>query len=137
MKKIIGFVVFILTCFTCVLNTNAVQINHSIPFNLAVIDSISPDYTNISSLNSFEFSTRFGRGTIRSTGGRHYYRYLAVQGFNTNIDHTINYFTMLNDVVEKKLLIEVHYYDPFQFTIDTKIRYMCGVKTHQNHYHGK
>ena len=30
--------------------------------------------------------------TVRSTGGRNYYRYLAVQGFNTNIDYTVNYF---------------------------------------------
>jgi endoglucanase len=57
--------------------------------------------------------------TIRSTGGRNYYRYLVVQGFNTNIDYTDNYFTMPEDVVSKKLLLEVHYYDPYNFTLNT------------------
>jgi endoglucanase len=56
--------------------------------------------------------------TVRSTGGRNIYRYLAVQGFNTNIDHTINFFTMPNDVVENRLIVEVHYYDPYNFTIN-------------------
>jgi endoglucanase len=32
--------------------------------------------------------------TVRSTGGRNVYRYLAVQGFNTNIDYTVSYFSM-------------------------------------------
>lgn len=59
---------------------------------------------------------------VRSTGGRNYYRYLAVQGFNTNIDHTVNYFTIPADapaLTEKRLLIEVHYYDPYNFTINS------------------
>src|SRR5512145_1153343 len=36
--------------------------------------------------------------TVRSTGGRNYYRYLAVQGFNTNIGHTLDFFAMPVDV---------------------------------------
>ncbi len=56
--------------------------------------------------------------TVRSTGGRNYYRFLLVQGFNTNIDNTINYFVMPNDVVQNKLMVEVHYYDPYNFTIN-------------------
>ena len=55
---------------------------------------------------------------VRSTGGRNYYRYLLVQGFNTNIDHTNNYFVMPADVTEKRLMVEVHYYDPYNFTIN-------------------
>jgi len=58
--------------------------------------------------------------TVRSTGGRNFYRYLAVQGFNTNIDHTVNFFAIPQDAVQqKRLLIEVHYYDPYNFTINT------------------
>ena len=56
--------------------------------------------------------------TVRSTGGRNYYRYLAVQGFNTNIDHTYNFFIMPIDVVAKKLFVEVHYYDPYNFALN-------------------
>jgi endoglucanase len=57
--------------------------------------------------------------TVRSTGGRNVYRYLAVQGFNTNIDYTVSYFSIPADIVEKKLMVEVHYYDPYDFTLNT------------------
>lgn len=56
--------------------------------------------------------------TVRQTGGKNYYRYLLVQGFNTNIDYTINYFVMPADMVENRLMLEVHYYDPYDFTIN-------------------
>ncbi len=56
---------------------------------------------------------------VRSTGGRNFYRYLLVQGFNTNIDNTFNYFAIPTDVTENRLMVEVHYYDPYNFTINT------------------
>lgn len=56
--------------------------------------------------------------TVRNTGGRNAYRYLTVQGFNTNIDHTVNFATIPTDTVENRMLMEVHYYDPFEFTLD-------------------
>jgi endoglucanase len=57
--------------------------------------------------------------TVRSTGGRNVYRHLAVQGFNTNINYTVSYFTPPKDVVANRLIVEVHYYDPYDFTINT------------------
>ncbi len=57
--------------------------------------------------------------TVRSTGGRNYYRYLLVQGFNTNIDYTVNYFTAPADPTPNRLIVEVHYYDPYDFTLNT------------------
>jgi endoglucanase len=57
--------------------------------------------------------------TVRSTGGCNAYRHLAVQGFNTNINYTISYFTMPYDVVANRLFVEVHYYDPYDFTINS------------------
>lgn len=57
--------------------------------------------------------------TVRSTGGRNSYRYLLAQGFNTNIDYTFNYFAIPTDAVQNRLMIEVHYYDPYDFTINT------------------
>jgi endoglucanase len=57
--------------------------------------------------------------TVRSTGGRNVYRHLVVQGFNTNIGYTYSYFTIPTDMVENKLMVEVHYYDPYNFTLNT------------------
>ena len=57
--------------------------------------------------------------TVRSTGGRNFYRYLAVQGFNTNIDYTVSFFAIPVDVTPNRLMVEVHYYDPYDFTLNT------------------
>lgn len=54
--------------------------------------------------------------TVRATGGKNAYRQLVVQGFNTNIGHTVNFAVMPKDVVPKRLAMEVHFYDPWQFT---------------------
>lgn len=55
---------------------------------------------------------------VRATGGRNAYRYLAIQGFNTNIDHAVNFMSIPSDTVENRLFVEVHYYDPFNFTLN-------------------
>lgn len=57
---------------------------------------------------------------VRSTGGNNTRRVLIVQGFNTNIDHTIDFFVMPQDPTPNRLMVEVHYYDPYNFTIDEK-----------------
>ena len=56
--------------------------------------------------------------TVRATGGNNASRFLVVQGFNTNIDHTVNFAVMPTDPTHDKLLMEVHYYDPFNFTLN-------------------
>lgn len=55
---------------------------------------------------------------VRATGGYNASRHLVVQGFNTNIDHTVNFFTVPSDTATKKLMVEVHYYDPYNFTLN-------------------
>ncbi len=55
---------------------------------------------------------------VRATGGRNAYRQLVVQGFNTNIDHTVNFATIPEDVIANRLMMEVHFYDPFDFTLN-------------------
>lgn len=55
---------------------------------------------------------------VRATGGRNHYRHLVVQGFNTNIDHTLNFAEIPEDVVDNRLMMEVHYYDPYNFTLN-------------------
>ncbi len=55
---------------------------------------------------------------VRATGGRNSYRHLVVQGFNTNIDHAVNFAGVPEDEVADKLMMEVHYYDPYNFTLN-------------------
>ncbi len=56
--------------------------------------------------------------TVRSTGGRNTYRHLVIQGFNTNIDHCVNFLKIPADPTPQRLMIEVHYYDPYNFTLN-------------------
>ncbi|GAA0877232.1 hypothetical protein GCM10009119_02000 [Algoriphagus jejuensis] len=54
---------------------------------------------------------------VRSTGGRNAYRNLVVQAFNTNIDNAVSFFEMPSDPTEDRLMVEVHYYDPYEFAL--------------------
>jgi endoglucanase len=56
---------------------------------------------------------------VRDTGGNNASRYLVVQGFNTNIDHTVNFAEIPTDTVDDRLMMEVHYYDPYNFALNT------------------
>jgi aryl-phospho-beta-D-glucosidase BglC (GH1 family) len=54
---------------------------------------------------------------VRSTGGHNTYRTLVVQGPSTNIDYTSNLMnTLPTDPTPNRMMVEVHYYEPFQFT---------------------
>jgi endoglucanase len=57
--------------------------------------------------------------TVRATGGNNANRHLVVQGFNTNIDHTVNFARIPTDSASNRLMMEVHYYDPYNFTLNT------------------
>lgn len=54
---------------------------------------------------------------VRSTGGNNATRVLAVQGPNTDIDRTCDLYDidLLNDSAEDALLLEVHFYGPYNF----------------------
>ncbi len=53
---------------------------------------------------------------VRSTGGKNAYRVLVLQGPSTNMEKTSAFMTNLpQDQVTHKLMVEVHYYSPFQF----------------------
>ncbi len=56
---------------------------------------------------------------VRSTGGKNTYRNLIVQGYNTNIGHTDSYMTMPTDATNDRLMAEVHFYDPYDFTLNS------------------
>ena len=64
---------------------------------------------------------------VRSTGGKNAWRNLIVQAYNTNIDHAVQFMEMPIDNVVDRLMLEVHYYDPYYFTInETSIEYLWG-----------
>lgn len=54
---------------------------------------------------------------VRATGGNNALRVLVVQGPNTSIDDTVgnDYFSKLSDSATNRLMMEVHFYDPYQF----------------------
>ena len=58
--------------------------------------------------------------TVRSTGGKNAYRILIVQGPNTDIETTCNLMRkMPTDSIANRLMAEVHFYTPFNFTCMT------------------
>ena len=52
---------------------------------------------------------------VRSTGGKNAYRNLVIQAYNTNIDQAVSYLKVSTDKVPNRLMVEVHYYDPWNF----------------------
>ncbi len=57
---------------------------------------------------------------VRATGGNNAVRHLVVQGFNTNIDHTLAFAVLPQDSASQRLMMEVHYYDPYKYSLDEK-----------------
>jgi endoglucanase len=57
---------------------------------------------------------------VRATGGNNARRHLVVQGYFTNIDITTASNTVPKDTVPDRLFMEVHYYDPYNFTLNGK-----------------
>ncbi len=55
--------------------------------------------------------------TVRSAGGKNTDRVLIVAGYNTNIDQTISGFVKPTDTAEDRLMLSVHYYDPYDFAL--------------------
>ncbi len=59
---------------------------------------------------------------VRATGGNNETRTLIIQGLNTDIDKSVKsapVSTFPKDKVEGRLMFEVHYYDPYQYTLMT------------------
>lgn len=57
---------------------------------------------------------------VRSTGGRNAYRTLVVQGPNTDFERSYDLMdSMPVDTVANRMMLEVHFYTPYQFTLMT------------------
>lgn len=59
---------------------------------------------------------------VRKTGGNNARRVLVVQGPNANINDTYNNLdlTTLHDTADRRIMLEIHHYDPYQFTLMNK-----------------
>jgi len=66
-------------------------------------------YTTINALNQAFVDT------VRATGGNNATRCLVVPGYNTNIEYTLAGFTAPTDPAPGRLILSVHYYDPWTF----------------------
>ena len=55
---------------------------------------------------------------VRATGGNNASRTLVVQTYNTNIWHGINFFSLPTDTIANRLIVEVHHYDPYDYTLN-------------------
>ncbi|MBD0822401.1 cellulase family glycosylhydrolase [Aestuariibaculum marinum] len=76
---------------------------------------------------------------VRSTGGKNAYRTLVVQGPSTDVEKTNTLMTNLPvDNVQNRLMVEVHYYTPYQFALMTedatwgKMFYYWGANYHSS-----
>ena len=69
-------------------------------------------YNNVNALNQAFVNA------VRNTGGANQDRVLIVAGYNTNIDYTIAGFAKPIDLSVNRLMLSVHYYDPYDFTLN-------------------
>lgn len=67
--------------------------------------------------------------TVRASGGNNASRFLLIPGFGTNIGNTCDdRFVMPTDSVQNRLLISVHYYDPWSYCGDGQSSVKWGTK---------
>jgi hypothetical protein len=84
--------------------TNEVHQDYNTPTaeNIAVQQSYNQTFVN----------------AVRATGGNNASRTLVVQTYNTNIAFGLSYFSMPTDSASSRLMVEVHYYDPYDYTLN-------------------
>jgi endoglucanase len=69
---------------------------------------------------------------VRNTGGRNAYRTLIIQSYSTNIDKGVQYMKMPKDQAAKRMMVEFHYYDPYDFCLqDNSTIYLWGASFKQ------
>ncbi|GAB6089963.1 glycoside hydrolase family 5 protein [Spirochaeta dissipatitropha] len=81
---------------------------------------VVPDSNTLSRDECYEITNLINQtfvDTVRGTGGNNEERFLIIAGYNTDIEHTIDdRFVMPNDSAVSKLLLAVHYYNPWGYT---------------------
>ena len=95
-------------------NTVMRTLKNSADIAIRCSDSIRTYFTDD---EKYELANRINQtfvDTVRATGGNNAQRFLLIPGFGTNIDNTLDErFVMPTDSAENKLLISVHFYDPW------------------------
>lgn len=80
---------------------------------------IYKDSGSLSEDECYEMTNRINQtfvDTVRATGGNNADRFLLIAGYNTNIAKTCDdRFKMPKDTIPDKLLVSVHYYDPWNY----------------------
>lgn len=80
---------------------------------------ICKDSGSLSEDECYEMTNRINQtfvDIVRATGGNNADRFLLIAGYNTNIAKTCDdRFQMPKDTVPDKLLVSVHYYDPWNY----------------------
>lgn len=71
------------------------------PRHVAFINDLNQQFVNV----------------VRGAGGNNAKRHLVVPGYNTNIDQTIDGFKLPEDPTPNRLILSVHYYDPYLFAL--------------------
>lgn len=69
--------------------------------------------------------------TIRAGAGHNPKRYLVVPGYNTNVSHTLKGFQKPNDTASNRLILSVHFYDPYTFALEAE-KNVWGEKSQGN-----
>lgn len=83
-----------------------------------------PDPTGYANINAYN---QIFVDTVRKTGSNNEKRWLLMPGWNTNIGHTVGDkgFVIPEDALckadGKRIMISVHFYDPYNFTLDENI----------------
>lgn len=75
---------------------------------------------------------------VRATGGNNSSRTLIIQGPSTSIDRSVEVFpvsSLPKDVIENRLMFEVHYYDPYTYTLLNDI-VNWGAEVNPQYYWG-
>lgn len=76
-----------------------------------------PDPRHVAFIN--QLNQRFV-DVVRAAGGGNAQRHLVVPGYNTNIDATLDGFKLPRDTTPARLILSVHYYDPYLFALEGK-----------------
>jgi endoglucanase len=84
--------------------TNEVHANYNEPTNehITVQQSYNQTFVN----------------AVRATGGNNSSRTLVVQTYNTSWEWGMKYFSMPSDSIANRLMVEIHFYDPYDFTLN-------------------
>lgn len=75
---------------------------------------------------------------VRATGGNNGSRTLIIQGPSTSIDRTSEVMTvdkLPKDVIENRLMVEVHFYDPYTYTLLNDV-VNWGAEVYPQYYWG-